>query len=443
VSQNYDPDDLQAYVDHHAKTSPYLARVHKLPVGQPARSEMLITDEELTKTAHYNEYVRPRRLGHYATGMVVDRGPGRFTGLSIADHRDDADRRARQMKLVEVLGPHLMRAFRLRRAFTAQKATGDAAQAALDRWVHPALVLNSQRGLVAINRAAELLLQRDDGLRLGRDGQLRCVDETRTRALDAAIRKCAAIATAMDVKCQPDLDGVVLPRPSGAAPLRAMMWPLPFLGDATSSEFGAGTVLMVIFDPDQVQRTPVGWLAQQYGLTPSEQRLAEAIINGVPLAEAAEQLGIQESTARTRLKIIQAKTDCRRQVDLVRLAHAMPAVRQDDALLHRPADEAARAERQEQRDAGDKRGGHDREHRQRAGALENRQQCERDQRGSDTIHRPGGGNDRRAQPGRKSLGRVDVQHHDVDRADQLERDAAGHQRQRRGAGRKRQAKQRH
>jgi DNA-binding CsgD family transcriptional regulator len=159
---------------------------------------------------------------------------------------------------------------------------------------------------------------------------------------DTAIRKCAAIATAMDVKCQPDLDGVVLPRPSGAAPLRAMMWPLPFLGDTTSSEFGAGTVLMVIFDPDQVQRTPVGWLARQYGLTPSEHRLAEAIINGVPLAEAAEQLGIQESTARTRLKIIQAKTDCRRQVDLVRLAHSMPAVSQDDPLLHRPADQAAR-----------------------------------------------------------------------------------------------------
>jgi DNA-binding CsgD family transcriptional regulator len=444
VSENYDPDDLKAYIDHHAKTSPYLARVHNIPVGQPACSEMMITDEELTKTEHYNEYMRPRRLGHYATGMVIDRGPGRFTGLSIADHRNDADRRARQLKLVEILGPHLMRALRLHRAIAAQKATGDAAQAALDRWVHAALVLNSQGGLVAINHVAELLLQRDDGLRLGRDGQLRCVDETRTRALDAAIRKCAAIAGAMDVKiCQPDLDGVVLPRPSGAAPLRAMMWPLPFLGAATSSEFGAGTVLLVIFDPDQVQRTPVGWLAQQYGLTPAEQRLAEAIINGVPLAEAAERLGIQESTARTRLKIIQAKTDCRRQVDLVRLAHAMPAVRQDDPLLHRPADETARAERQQQRDADGQRGGHDREHRERPGALEHRQQCERDQRGGDAIHRPGGGNDRRAQPGRKSLGRVDVDHHDVDRADQLEGDAGRHQRQRRGAGRKRQAKQRH
>jgi DNA-binding CsgD family transcriptional regulator len=48
----------------------------------------------------------------------------------------------------------------------------------------------------------------------------------------------------------------------------------------------------------------------------------------VPLADAAEQLGIQLSTARTRLKIVQTKTNCRRQVDLVRLALSLPSFRE-------------------------------------------------------------------------------------------------------------------
>ena len=107
-----------------------------------------------------------------------------------------------------------------------------------------------------------------------------------------------------------------------------MVWPLPFRA-GPDPECGAGNVLMVLFDPAQVQRTPIAWLAQQYGLTPSEQRLTEAIVNGVPLAEAAEQLGIRLSTARTRLKTIQTKTQCHRQVDLVRLALSLPAVRAD------------------------------------------------------------------------------------------------------------------
>jgi DNA-binding CsgD family transcriptional regulator len=85
-------------------------------------------------------------------------------------------------------------------------------------------------------------------------------------------------------------------------------------------------VLLIVFDPLQVQRTPVAWLSQRYGFTLGEMRLAEAIVNGVPLADAADQLGIQLSTARSRLKIILGKSGCNRQVDLVRLALSLPPI---------------------------------------------------------------------------------------------------------------------
>jgi DNA-binding CsgD family transcriptional regulator len=431
VSKNFNEDDLKAYAEHHVKTSPFVPRGYEIPVGVPMKSEAMVSDKELKKTEHYNEYVRPRGLGHYATGLVVDRSANRMVALSIADQKDDADRRASQLKLIQALGPHLMRAFRLRRAFAAQKATADATKAALDRWAHAALVLNADGSIVAINQAAELLLRRSDGLRLGRDGQLRCADETRTRALNDAIRKCAAISSGADSNMS-EVDGVVLPRPSGAAPLRGMMWPLPFLGGSSVAEYGSASVLMVIFDPEQMQRTPVGWLAQQYGLTPSEQRLTEAIINGIPLSEAAEQLGIRESTARTRLKIIQTKTECHRQVDLVRLALSLPALRQDDrTLMQGSAGDTARTEQRNQSGAGDKSNGDDREHRQRAGALEQRQQAERNERRHDTVDGPRGGTDHSANSSRKSLRRVDANAHDVDRSQHLEDEAGGHQQKRR------------
>ena len=325
-------DDLKAYVDHHVKTSPHLARVHEVPVGKAIYSELMIGDEELKKTEHYNEYVRPRGLGHYGTGVLVERRPGRITAFSMADHKNDEDRRASQIRLLDLLAPHFARAFRLHRIVIAQKVSQDAVQAAFDRWAHAALVLDSSGRMMGMNRAAELLLQRAEGVWLSREGHLRSVDETCTRALDLAVRQCAAIANGAinngglgDVGSR-DLDGVMLPRSSGA-PLRVMVWPLPFLGGAGTSEFGPGNVLMVLFDPDNVRRTPIAWMGRQYGLTPSEQRLTEAIINGVPLAEAAEELGIRLSTARTRLKTIQTKTQCHRQVDLVRLALSLPAVR--------------------------------------------------------------------------------------------------------------------
>jgi DNA-binding CsgD family transcriptional regulator len=210
-----------------------------------------------------------------------------------------------------------------------ERVRSEAAQSALDLWAHAAIVLDAAGRVVLMNRTAEILLQRTDGLRLGSDGQLRAVDEARTRALDTAIRQCAAMAFAGNAAARPaQIDSIALPRDIGPAPLRAMLSPLPFPADATGSDGERGTVLLLIIDSADWQRMPVTWLARQFGLTPAEERLTEAIVNGVTLAEAAGQLGIRLSTARSRLKIIQAKTGCRRQVDLVRLALSLPQVRQ-------------------------------------------------------------------------------------------------------------------
>jgi DNA-binding CsgD family transcriptional regulator/PAS domain-containing protein len=327
VHRNFASDDLRAYVEHHVKSSPYIARASKLPVGRPILSEVMITDAELKATEHFHEYVRPRRLGHYAAGVILDRRGGGMTALSMADQKNDEARRSRQVRLLEILTPHLQRALKLHRTLVAERESEGAARAAFDRWAHPALVLNPQSRVVTMNRAAELLLRRPDGLWVGRDGVLRSADDEATRALGTAVRNCAMLLLSQDSGVEAaDIDGISLPRRSGAAALRAMIWPLPFLG-GSPAEFGAGAVLMVIFDPDQVHRTPVAWIARQFGLTPSEQRLTEAIVNGVPLSEAAEQLGIRLSTARTRLKTVQTKTQCHRQLDLVRLAHSLPVLR--------------------------------------------------------------------------------------------------------------------
>jgi DNA-binding CsgD family transcriptional regulator len=327
---NYAASDLRDYASYYVSRSPYLARSAVFPVGRAFRYETAIGDDELKRTEYYNDYLRPRRLGHYGTGFIIERDETadvlrrRGTVLSLADHKNDADRRARQSRLLELIGPHLQRAFRLHHAVSAERARAGAAQAAFDKWTHAAIVFDASARVVTFNLAAEALLKRGEGLWLGRGGQLNTADEAKSQAIELAVRKCASILGNAELQTEV---AIALARPSGQLPLRAMVWPLPGgEGQAIAGE-RRGAVLLVIFDPAQSQRTPIGWLAKQYGLSPSEERLAEAIVNGVPLAEAAEQLGIQLSTARTRLKTIQTKTHCHRQVDLVRLALSLPAVR--------------------------------------------------------------------------------------------------------------------
>lgn len=326
--KNYGAADLRAYTGYFSKVSPYLARGMRMPVGRPIHYEALIGDPELFTTELFNDYMRPRRLGHYGTGVVVERAGKKATNLSLADHKDDLDRREHQLRLIELLTPHLVRAMQLHRIVSLQKASGDAAQAAFDHWPHAGFVLSADGCVVTFNRAAEILLARADALWLGRDQRLRSIDEARTAELEAAIRSCAALVKDQDMATAPPAS-LELPRLLQASPLRAMVSPLPPLDVGPGLEFGKGSVLLLLFDPDQLPRTSVDWIARQYGLTPAEQRLAEEIVNGVPLTDAAEALGIRITTARTRLKAIQAKTHCHRQSDLVRLAMSMPALRRD------------------------------------------------------------------------------------------------------------------
>jgi DNA-binding CsgD family transcriptional regulator len=82
---------------------------------------------------------------------------------------------------------------------------------------------------------------------------------------------------------------------------------------------------LFIGDPKRGTSDPLGDLGQAYGLTTQEARLAALLVGDYTLAQAAEQLGITQNTARTVLKRVLAKTGTRRQASLVRLLLAGPA----------------------------------------------------------------------------------------------------------------------
>jgi DNA-binding CsgD family transcriptional regulator len=204
-------------------------------------------------------------------------------------------------------------------------SVGATASTAFDRWHLAALVLDASGRVLVLNRRAAELLQHDQGLGLSDEAQLLSFDAAVTEALRRAVQASVSCHTAVDGNgAASGLEGITLPRRSGAPPLWAMVAPLPYLGvaGAAKSFDAAGdsaTVLLIILDPGLLMRGTVEQIARQFRLTQAEQRLTEAIVNGASLADAAGQLGIRLSTARNRLKAIQAKTHCRRQVDLVRL----------------------------------------------------------------------------------------------------------------------------
>jgi DNA-binding CsgD family transcriptional regulator len=79
------------------------------------------------------------------------------------------------------------------------------------------------------------------------------------------------------------------------------------------------TLIMMVTDPEIIDRRRVVALAKAYALTPAEARFAVEICKGDGRASAALRLGISPATARAHLSRIFEKTGLHRQAELVRL----------------------------------------------------------------------------------------------------------------------------
>jgi DNA-binding CsgD family transcriptional regulator len=114
------------------------------------------------------------------------------------------------------------------------------------------------------------------------------------------------------------VEPIALPRPSGRRPLLVQAIPVGSR-QADWSMPDTAAALVIVIDPEQNYAGTAEKALRLLGLTRSEARLAALIGNGHTRAEAADTLGISESTASDTVKQVYAKLDLSRQSELVRL----------------------------------------------------------------------------------------------------------------------------
>ena len=83
--------------------------------------------------------------------------------------------------------------------------------------------------------------------------------------------------------------------------------------------------LILVVDPDA--RLPqADDLAEYFGLSPSESRLALHLMSGKTVAETSLVTGVAVSTLRTQLRSILGKVGVERQADLLRILASVPCI---------------------------------------------------------------------------------------------------------------------
>jgi DNA-binding CsgD family transcriptional regulator len=240
-----------------------------------------------------------------------------------------------EIKLLEMLLPHLRRAVRISSEMSELKNGFRAAHDLLNALSVGVILLNRAGRAMFLNRMAEDIVAGSDGFSLDRSGCPRAARPQEARDLARAIADAARSLGSPDVSPGGALR---VTRTSGLQPFEILVSPVSDGREA----LGLGespTVMLFLVDPERRPELPSVPLQRLFGLTPAEARLVSVLARSGSCKCAAESLGIAESTARQVLKTVFRKTNTHSQSDLLRLVLESPVARV------RPATSGSRTQR--------------------------------------------------------------------------------------------------
>jgi DNA-binding CsgD family transcriptional regulator len=176
------------------------------------------------------------------------------------------------------------------------------------------MVCSESAELLIANQTADQILRRRDGLELDADGTLSATDGE-SAALKDLVKSVGKASRGRQISSRDSAFAVR--RGPEKRPLTLFVRPVTTKTDTPVPNEAA--VLVMILDSGSPIETTEAELRQLYGLTATEARLANHLMEGLALEDCCEAMGIRRTTARMHLRNIFAKTGVRRQGELVAL----------------------------------------------------------------------------------------------------------------------------
>lgn len=317
-SRNISPYWLSE-LDRHAAELAQWKRLYYAPdwpLDEPQANSRNIPADVLARSPVNREWNTPQGLVD-TLQLVLMRSPTRHAQLAMSRRREAGIITEREMALGRLLLPHIRRAAMIGDVIDLRKIERERAQQTLNA-LKAGVVMTDGRGrILDANKTALAMLKA--GRPIHESGDMLRADDPA-----ATLKLTAAIARAGETGADPasHAKAVRLTRP-GDPPVLAHVLPLE-RGDIRAS-LQPGAKVAIFIGPVSGAAQGAEAMSVAYDLSPMETRLLDALLRGRKLADAAQSLGIAETTARTHLGNIFGKTGVSRQSDLVRLAGEMAA----------------------------------------------------------------------------------------------------------------------
>jgi len=318
VAIGYDASSLAAYANHYATKDIYVQRIReRFPLGMNAgTSEDLVTSGEYRNTEIYHDFCRPNEVFH-TCWSAVEQTKSVAAGLGFIRPEDARPFSAKDVHLLKLLNPHLAKAFRLQRVLELAAGNNKALLGSIAQFDFGVIALDGEGRITNLSSPAKHLLDQEDGIRIHASRL-----EATYPAENGKLQGMLVLANQVwDHPQQSSGNTLLLSRKSGKKPLQLVVFPFAPGGLLVED---CPQVLVFLSDPSSKPSSRAAVLRTLYGLTPTESRLADLLLQGLEVREAADNLRITLETARFHLKRLQAKTGTRRQTELMRLMLSLP-----------------------------------------------------------------------------------------------------------------------
>jgi DNA-binding CsgD family transcriptional regulator/GAF domain-containing protein len=316
VSVRTDPVCERLYLTHYGSVDllreVWLKRFSRAGPEAVVTSEQVIEPLQFKKTEYYNDFLRPNNIDHSFCGPIT-LGAHWSSVLTCLRPRKKGPFGEDAVALLRALLPHLQRAIQFRRKLSELEGRERASLDALDRLNLGVALLDQAGRILAANFEANQAFRDDDGLQAGRDG-IAADLPSENLALGSLIANAIKTATGHGTGAGGSL---AISRPSGKRSYALLV--APIARGAFCEDAGKPAAIVFITDPECKPEAAAGALARIYGLTAAESRLAELLMEGETVVNAAGRLRVSHNTARTHLKRVFEKTWTRHQGELVRL----------------------------------------------------------------------------------------------------------------------------
>lgn len=298
------------YQQHFGSVDVWTMKAKSKPAGYVCTSDSLFPTRELASTEFYNDFLSRYGIAHGMFGLV-EHNEISVAGISLYRGLLSGEFRASDLETLNLLVPHIQRAFKLHFQFSQLKGRSEGVEAALNMLATGVIFLGANGEVVLVNRSAQEQLGTKDGLFAAR-GKLSAAIGAESAHLQVLIHGALQIGGGIGLSA----GGTILISRENGRPLSVTVAPLREVNPSVTQRTAA---VLFISDPDRNPEVPANMLQRCYGLTPAEGRLAILLLEGRSLKEAGDFCDVTYNTAKSQLKIIFSKTGVQRQGELIRL----------------------------------------------------------------------------------------------------------------------------